>query len=391
MTTTKAAKLLKVNLVLFILAAAIAAYMVWHHYELVNGTGGFSSFCSINQTIDCDAVNASRYSELAGVPLAAIGLGYSLFAIAVTVMGVASSYGLRDALALLLPLSALSVLASLAALGVSAFALHKWCLMCASMQLLNLGTFLVTVFAARAFSAGNCILKELSQANRKTFGTWLGVGAAVMVVTQLLTSQLREDRPFDVEQFVNDYRAQPMVDLNPGDSPRLGYQGPNPPVQIIEFADFQCPACGFAAHQMHRLLMAYGDTIQLVFKNYPLDQSCNPSITHPMHEYACFAAKTALCAAKQGKFEALFEKLYGNQAQINRDNIESWARELGLNMTELDNCVSAPETDAAIKTDVAMADKAGLNSTPTFFVAGRMVRGPIDEPRLKALLRELGK
>ncbi len=387
---SKAPKLLKINAVLFLLATAVSGYLVWLHYQITNGVG-VTSFCQINSTIDCISVIGSRYSELAGVPLATIGLTYFILGLILSLVGASNSFSRREALVTLAPLTIISVLASLGTLSITLFLLHKWCIMCISMQLLSLATCVVTWLALCDFTSGSCSA-AFGQANRKKIGTYLGAGLAIFVVTFGLTSQLRNEVfPLaDPEKFVNDFRAEKVQAIDPGSSPRQGFQGDNPPLRLIEFADFQCPACGFAAHQMHRLVQIYGDKIQLIFKNFPLDPTCNPAIKHPIHPFACLAAKTAYCANKQGKFQQLYDKMFDNQKDISPDNIAAWVTEVGMDLKLSDECVADPATTAALQPDMVLAEKLGLESTPTFFVGGRMVKGAIDEARLKLLMRELG-
>jgi protein-disulfide isomerase len=69
----------------------------------------------------------------------------------------------------------------------------------------------------------------------------------------------------------------------------------------------------------------------------------------------------------------------------------TWSDELGLDRKQFEACLEAPQTLEALKKDMEQGYKAGLESTPTFFVNGRMVKGAIDETRLKLLLREIGQ
>lgn len=389
--TSKAQKLLKMNLVLFLVAVAVSMYLVWHHYTLVNGQGGFGSFCSLNETIDCDTVNASKYSEILGIPLATFALSYYVFAAIVCLIGILNQYSIRESLVTLFPFSGISFLASIATFSITAFILGKWCLMCLSLQILNTASFGVTVLAVKNLIQNSSFAREFGEANKKKLFSYLGGGLALFGAVYGLSSQLREEQSFDEQAYVNEFRSQVVHDIDPGDSPRQGFKGENPPVRLIEFADFQCPACGFAAKQMHRLVRLYEDKIQLVFKNFPLDAACNPNMTRSLHPVACVAAKAGFCAGKQGKFVPMYEKLYGNQQQISRENITLWAKEIGLNLEQLDTCIASKEADTAIRNDVNLAIKNDLNSTPTFFVNGRRVQGAIDEARLKLLLRELGQ
>jgi protein-disulfide isomerase len=189
---------------------------------------------------------------------------------------------------------------------------------------------------------------------------------------------------------VNQFRAQQVVNVSPGDGVRQGVQGDNPPIRIIEFADFQCPACGFAHKFMTENLKKHGNKFQLIFRNFPLDSDCNPGVQVHMHPWACLAARAAFCARKQGKWQQMYDKLFENQRQLSRENILAWAGELGLDTKKIEDCIPSEEATASLKADVDEGAKSGLESTPTFFVNGRMVKGAIDEKRLVLLMHELG-
>lgn len=376
-------KLLKINLGLFLIAMALAAYMIWHHYAIVNGDVGFGSFCSINQTFDCDSVNASEYSEFLGIPLATYAFGYYFFGAIMSLIAIRSAYSRREALFVLFSASTVSIVASLATLFLMVFGLKKVCIFCSSMHLIDFITFAITALTVRQLGC-----KRI--AHQKAL-IYAALGVAGFLITYGITAQLKQELPLDEKQFLSDFTSQPVVNIDPGTSPRQGFMGDNPPLRLIEFADFQCPACANAAKQMHHLVRLYGNKVQLIFKYFPLDPSCNPNVKRPMHEYACLSAKAAYCANQQGKFVEYYEKLFNEQRQISRENIRTWAKELGINMPSFETCISAPETLAAVQHDIDLAAKNGLISTPTFFANGRKVEGAIDETRLRLILKESGK
>jgi protein-disulfide isomerase/uncharacterized membrane protein len=384
-------KLLKLNIVLYLIAAGIAGYMVWHHYALVNGELGFTSFCSINKTVNCDVVNASKYSEILGIPLATWGLTYYLFGLIVSVIGARNAYFRRECLLLLTVLSASSVVVSIGSIVVMGGVLGAYCIMCFSLHALDLAIFVSTVLAMRDFARQSGFRVELHAANRRRIAAFAVGGTLLLLGTYGLTAQLKHEMPFDEDAFINELRARPPQTIDVGDSPRQGFQGSNPPLQLVEFADFQCPACGAAARQMHRLINVYSDRVQLVFKNFPLDPSCNRHITNRIHDFACLGAKAAFCANKQGKFVDYYEKLFGNQAAIHPDKTSEWATELGLDRAAFEACIISPEAQASIDRDADLAASLGLESTPTFFANGRRVEGVIDERKLKVLIHELAK
>src|SRR5690606_28441524 len=77
---------------------------------------------------------------------------------------------------------------------------------------------------------------------------------------------------------------------------------PQAPIQIVEFFDYECPFCRKFYGTLRDILKDYEGKYLLVYKNFPIDASCNPSIKFKAHEHACYAAHVARCAGEQGKF-----------------------------------------------------------------------------------------
>jgi protein-disulfide isomerase len=142
---------------------------------------------------------------------------------------------------------------------------------------------------------------------------------------------------------------------------------------VIMASDFQCPFCkqwhdaGFAK------VMDYAKTgkIRLAFINMPLS----------MHANAMPAAEAAMCAAVQGKFWEMHESLFKTQegwAELPNASakFEALATAAGVNMPQWRECVSKHLTAALITADRDRLRAAGVNSTPTFFVNGKMITKP---------------
>lgn len=137
------------------------------------------------------------------------------------------------------------------------------------------------------------------------------------------------------------------------------------PVQIIEFADFQCPFCLRADPTVKQVLSTYGDKVRLVYRHYPL----------PTHPNARPAAEAAACAAEQGKFWEYHDRLFANQSKLAPADLKQDAVDLGLDASKFDACFDAQKFKADIDTDVKAGDAAGVNGTPAFFINGRLVSG----------------
>ena len=139
-------------------------------------------------------------------------------------------------------------------------------------------------------------------------------------------------------------------------------------VTIVEFSDFECPFCGRVEPTLQQLVDKYGDDVRVVWMNNPL----------PFHKNAGPAANAALEAqAQKGDeaFWAMHEKMFANQKALTRENLETWAKELGLNMSKFRKALDDNKHQETIKQQQALANGLGARGTPSFFINGRNLRG----------------
>jgi protein-disulfide isomerase len=151
------------------------------------------------------------------------------------------------------------------------------------------------------------------------------------------------------------------------------------PVTIVEFSDFQCPACGQAFRDLHELVARRKD-VRLVFRNFPLDSSCNEAISRALHPDACRAAIAAECARRQNRFWEFHDRLFEHQQALDRDSMFRYARELELDIAAFRTCLDDPATRARVSDDVRAGIAAGVESTPTLFINGRRINGALEHP-----------
>jgi protein-disulfide isomerase len=148
-----------------------------------------------------------------------------------------------------------------------------------------------------------------------------------------------------------------------GNAPKKG--GDRPRVTIVEFSDFQCPFCSKVEPTITQLMQTYGKDLRVAWKNNPL----------PFHQNAMPAAAIANAAGEKGKFWEAHDLLFKNQAQLDRQSLEKYAKELGLDDGAIKAALDEKKYDAAIKTDMAEAAKFGARGTPYFFINGRPISG----------------
>ena len=135
-------------------------------------------------------------------------------------------------------------------------------------------------------------------------------------------------------------------------------------VTVVEFLDFECPACGAAYPLTEEWRKKYAGKITYVVRYFPL----------PSHANAMNAALAAEAAAQQGKFEQMYQALFESQAtwagagQSQAGMFRSLAEDLGLDLTAYDKTVADPATEARIQSDFDEGVALGITSIPSFFV-----------------------
>ena len=151
-------------------------------------------------------------------------------------------------------------------------------------------------------------------------------------------------------------------------------RGPeNAPVQIVEYSDFQCPACQRAQSSLNRFLADYEGKIQLVFRHYPL----------PGHVWAGIAHQAAECANEQGRFWEYHDRLYAEQKkwsgpEMPMETFLRYGRDLGLNLDRFGACFADQNVVKRIQNEKKGGVNLQVNSTPTFFINGERLVGPVD-------------
>ena len=142
-------------------------------------------------------------------------------------------------------------------------------------------------------------------------------------------------------------------------------------VTIVEFGDLECPACKAAQPQLTKLLEEE-PRLKLIFQNFPLEA---------LHKWALLGAKYVDCIGRESN-DAVFKfiaTVYSHQGEITADTadamLKGYAKEAGANPDTVAACVANPETEKRVRESMALGQKLGVNSTPTFFINGRKVVG----------------
>lgn len=142
----------------------------------------------------------------------------------------------------------------------------------------------------------------------------------------------------------------------------------NASVEVIEYSDFQCPACGRAQPIVERVIQDYGDRIKFVYRHYPLVS---------IHPYAWKAAEASECADEQEKFWEYHDKLFENQNALTISDLKRYALELGLDTSSFNACLDSGAMSKYVQRDSQRAVSARARGTPEFFINGEMMQGSL--------------
>lgn len=189
---------------------------------------------------------------------------------------------------------------------------------------------------------------------------------------------------FSGQSIPQDLIADPVQVKGEG---RPAKGNPDARVTIVEFSDFECPACKATAPLVEKAFKQYEDSVQLVYRHFPLDS---------IHFNARTAAQAAEVAYTEGKFWEMHDFLFDTQQEWSNITDDSelielfavQAEELGIDKAVFLEKMESDAIKDAVSADAAQATTLGLRATPTFFVNG--VQTPAQE-LVQAIEAELAK
>jgi len=156
-------------------------------------------------------------------------------------------------------------------------------------------------------------------------------------------------------------------------------------VTLIEYSDFQCPACSSYAPLMSQLTTDFEGGVRVVYRHLPL---------FTIHDNALDAAKASEAAGKQGKFWEMHDLLFENQEEwVNdaspRERFVQYAEFLELDMGKFEVDYEGKEVEDKVNEDLQSANRLRLNSTPTFFLNGKKIKPPSSYDDFKSKVEDV--
>jgi protein-disulfide isomerase/rhodanese-related sulfurtransferase/uncharacterized membrane protein len=317
----------------------------------------------------CDVVRASRYAVLWNLPLPVYGVVmYAALVLLIFAEQLMASQLARKIRYLFTVLAAAGFCFSIYLTWLEGFVIHAWCAWCLASALTITFIFCLTILEMVRPSRRpdeDAALPML----RKHF-TILLIAIVAAIPAFIYLARHGEAPP--VVQASSDALRESLV--RP-DSHMRG--NPAAALTVVEFGDFECPACGNEEPVVREILQKYGGRIRFIFRQFPLVQ---------IHGDAMRAAEASECAAGQGKFWQAEQKLYENQTDLTEPALNRYAGELGLDQARFSQCLSTHLTAATVRRDMADGLALGIDRTPTFFVSGKKYAEPIPLTEFSQLL-----
>jgi protein-disulfide isomerase len=155
--------------------------------------------------------------------------------------------------------------------------------------------------------------------------------------------------------------------------------GANAKVVIQQWSDFQCPFCSRVEPTVNEITKNYGDKVKVVWRDKPL----------PMHPNAPLAAEAGREALKQkgpDGFWKMHEKMFANQQKLAREDLDGYAKEIGLDMTKFKAALDNRVHKAAVDADDKAGTDLGISGTPAFLINGYYVSGAQPYQKFKKLI-----
>lgn len=200
------------------------------------------------------------------------------------------------------------------------------------------------------------------------------VGVILVVVISIFGLIQLANSPTSVNSGIN---------VPPPNKNDISEGNPKAKVTLIEYADFQCPACGAYHPLVNQLLTDFNGQIYYVYRMFPLTN---------IHQNAFVSAQAGYAAWKQGKFFQMDDYLYNGQASWEslsdpKPTFIDYAKKLNLDINKFETDMNSDASKNYVQDSENQALSLGINATPTFFVNGVQIQNPASYDQFKQIIQ----
>jgi len=368
---------------------AICLYLYSFHVELLMGEIKSGPLCGADNGLGCHSVASGPYSSMLGLPLAAWG---AIFFSALVLLGFGGVIFWRDSGRVFLRwaffLAVFGLAFDLYLAYTMIFRIEAICWLCVATYAINFVIIIILIkgvskepkprTSLSAIFPGTKDAQGIDLYYRNVIKGLLIGGILLAAVTgvagsQFLSRSLTENDREQLAKIKKNLSQQRPRFMETANRPAMGAD--NASVTVVEFSDFLCPFCAKASQFIKLAESGAHDKVRFVFRHYPLDKACNSRLRSNIHPGACLLAEGAACANEQDKFWEFHDIAFETKRDISRSKIMDIASKTGLDLNEFKSCLDSGRGMQVVAEDIAAARNAGVKSTPTLFINGRLLRG----------------
>ncbi len=379
----------------------ICLYLYSLHMALLMGEIKTGPLCGSGNGLGCQAAISGSYNSIMGVSLASWG---ALFFISLALFGFGGVIFYKDSgraffrWAFIFAIAGFAFDLYLAYLMI--FKIKAVCWLCVTTYAINL--ILVIILALKVWQEpeprmslhtifpGTGDRQDVNRYYKEVIKAMLGgcvLLAAVVVLggSHFLSKSLTENDRERLAQIIQGLSQQQSGVVAAEIGPAMGAEDAK--VLVVEFSDFRCPFCAQASKYLKLTAQNTQDIARFVFRHYPLDKSCNRRLSSNIHQGSCLLAEGAACAGEQNKFWGYHDAAFETKGNISQAVVMKIASEIRLDLTAFKSCLDSGRGRQVVMNDIKDAVNAGIRSTPTLVINGRILRGVPKPWMLNEILR----
>lgn len=380
--------------ILAIIGIALTIELAIIYYNANYVQYGLSSFCSINNFVDCDGAARSNTAQFLGIPLAYWGLFFYLTILFLTFVDklknikyLAFLEVFKEPKAYIGALGTIAFAISMILAGISYFYIKKICILCIITYLID---FII------ALTATDGMFKNIIRSFKTTFIDFIS-GAKkytkifiILLITSIsflffsgttytFVPHIKSSK--DIMKYrkikYNPYRVSGNI---------LGNE--NADVVIKLYSDFVCPLCYIQNIMLHKAVKEYKN-IKIEHINIPFDKTCNSNMEYNIHPKACFMSSGALAAKRQGNYWEMSSLLYENNPKSLKEML-NLAEKVNLDLEKFQKDITSESIKKELNLEITEANSLNIDATPTMFINGNKIVGVKPYYKLTKILEEYG-
>jgi protein-disulfide isomerase/uncharacterized membrane protein len=380
--------------ILSLVGLALTIKLAFIYYSANYDEYALSSFCSINDFIDCDGVAKTKAAQFLGIPLAYWGMFFYVLILFLTVVDNLKKIKclnfldvFKSNISYISTLGSISFLISMILAGISVFNIHKLCILCVVTYFINLIIALIAsdgMFKTIVKNFKITVSDFLSGVKKypKTFVILLLAMVSFLCysgITLNFVPHIKRSQSILKYRKIkyNPYRVKGNV---------LGNE--NGKVVVHLYSDYVCPLCYINNIMLHQAVKEF-DNIKVVHHNYPFDKECNKYMAINIHPNACFMSRGAIAAKNQGNYWEMSSLIYEQQPK-SMDEMLKLSEQLGFDKIKFVNDFNSEETSSEIYKEIEDAQQYEIDATPTMIINGDKIVGVKPYYELKDILIKYG-